>query len=73
MNKKVIAPIIITFLLILYFTPFLLGAMNLSNKLWGIKVTGVLIFIGVIGLSIYVCVERIREIRSGEENDLSKY
>ena len=32
-----------------------------------------LIFMGLIGVSIYNLVCRILEIRSGEEDDLSKY
>ena len=48
--KKIIAPVIITTLLVLC-----------------------LIFMGLIGVSIYNLVCRILEIRSGEEDDLSKY
>lgn len=43
-----------------------------------IKNIAVKIIIGIIpaalaGIMIYVAIERIKEIRSGEENDLGKY
>jgi uncharacterized membrane protein len=69
--KKMIAPIIVTVLVILYYVLY-----------FGILiyvVPGVFkIIIGIIpliftGLMIYVCVERIKEINGGEEDDLSKY
>lgn len=33
----------------------------------------VIIFIGIIGVLIYNMYERIKEIRRGDENDISKY
>lgn len=70
--KKLIAPIIVTAFVVLYvvfyfgFILFLLD--NLALK----------IILGVIPLAfsavmIYVLIERIKEIRSNEEDDLSKY
>jgi hypothetical protein len=38
-----------------------------------IKIIGTLIPLALIGVSVYVLIERIKEIRSGEEDDLSKY
>ena len=71
-TKKIIAPIIITCLLILYFTAFILGIIRIPDSLW-IKAVGIIIPLFFIGVSIFVLVERIKEIRSGEEDDLSKY
>lgn len=70
--KKLIAPIIVTAFVVLYvvfyfgFILFLLD--NLALK----------IILGVIPLAftavmIYVLIERIKEIRSNEEDDLSEY
>lgn len=69
--KKMIAPIIVTVLVILYYVLYFGILIYL--------VPGVFkIIIGIIpliftGLMIYVCVERIKEINGGEEDDLSKY
>ena len=70
-DKKKIAPIIITILIVLYYT--------LYFTLIIFAVPGVLkIIFGIVplllaGLMIYVCVQRMKEIDGGEEDDLSKY
>ncbi len=70
-KKKMIAPVVITVVMILYYLVYF-GFMIAA-------VPGIVkIILGVIPLalaavSIYVCVERIREIRGGEEDDLSEY
>lgn len=71
-KKKIIAPIIITILLLIYFSIFIFGVINIDGSLW-IKVTVLVILLGLMGGSIFVLVERIKEIRSGEEDDLGKY
>lgn len=70
--KKMIAPIIITCLLIMYFSLFILGIINIPDPLW-VKIIMLIIPLGLMGVSIFVLVERIKEIRSGEEDDISKY
>lgn len=70
--KKMIAPLIITCMLIIYFSLFILGIINIPEPLW-IKIVGIIIPLALIGVSIFVLIERIKEIRSGEEDDLSKY
>lgn len=72
-KRKMIAPIIITVLFFLYFAGFaalcfLVEGVPLFAKLIG---GGVLLLFA--GVSIYVFLERIKEIRSGEEDDLSQY
>lgn len=70
-DKKKIAPIVITILIVLYYT--------LYFTLIIFAVPGILkIIFGIIpllfaGLMIYVCVQRMKEIDGGEEDDLSKY
>lgn len=70
-DKKKIAPIVITILIVLYYT--------LYFTLVIFAVPGVLkIIFGIVpllfaGLMIYVCVQRMKEIDGGEEDDLSKY
>ena len=70
--KKIIAPLIITCILIIYFTFFILGIINTPDLLW-IKIVGTIVPLALMGVSIFVLIERIKEIRSGEEDDLSKY
>lgn len=70
--KKLVAPIIITVLLLIYFAAYLIGFSKEPLPIWG-KLLSIVIPLGFMGVSIYVLVERIKEIRSGEEDDLSKY
>ena len=70
--KKLIAPIAITTLLVLYLIAFVVLAFLFSIPLW-IKLLGGLIPLALIGVSVFVLVERIKEVRSGEEDDLSQY
>lgn len=71
-STKLIAPIIITIftviILMLYF--FLWSIVPISAP---IKVVLLLGLLALMGVSVYTLVERIEEIRSGEEDDLSKY
>ena len=67
-----IAPIIITVLMIVYVLSLLLGFLWLGFP-WYITLAGLIVGIIVIGLMIGVLFSRIKEIRSGEEDDLSKY
>lgn len=72
MWKKMIAPIVITVLLVVWFAVWSIGCLWLPFSFWG-KAAGLLIFGALAGVSIYVLVQRIKEIRSDEEDDLSKY
>ena len=70
-KKKMIAPIVITGFIILYYIFYFGILISLLDGVWKF-------LLGVIPLAlaaamIYVCVERIKEIRSGEEDDLGKY
>ena len=72
MWKKMLAPILITVLLVAWFAVWLIGCALLPIP-WVWKGIGILVSAAWIGVSVYVLVQRIKEIRSGEENDLSKY
>ena len=71
-TKKIIAPLIITFILAIYFIFYILAIANIFDSLW-IKIIGTIIPLTLMGVSIFVLIERIKEIESGEEDDLSKY
>ena len=69
--KKMIAPIVVTALFVLYYVLYF------GVIIWYID--GILKYIlGIIPLIftimiVAVCIERIKEIKKGEEDDLSKY
>jgi hypothetical protein len=71
-KKKMIAPIIISFLLAAYYFVFFILAFTLEIPLI-VKMIGLIIPILSAGVVAFVLVERLKEIRSGEEDDLSKY
>ncbi len=71
--KKIVAPVIITVLLVVYLVGFSVAAISASIQSAGILVVFGLITLALAGVMIGVCVQRIQEIRSGEEDDLSKY
>jgi len=70
-KRKMIAPIVITVVMILYYIVyfgFLISVIRgIPAILFGI------IPLALAILTIAVCIERIREIKKGEEDDLSKY
>lgn len=70
-KKKMAAPIIVTVIMVLYYALYFGFLMSLVNGFWKYAL-GIfpLIFAAV---TIKVCIERIQEIKKGEENDLSQY
>ena len=71
-GKKMIAPVIITILLLLYFIGFAAVVFMLRPPRAGC-IFGAVIPLALAGVALGVCIQRIKEIRSGEEDDLSKY
>ena len=71
-GKKMVAPVIITVLLLLYFIGFAVVVFFLRPPL-AACIIGAVIPLALAGVALGVCIQRIREIRSGEEDDLSKY
>ena len=70
-KKKMIAPIIVTIIMIVYYVVYFGFLISLLSGIWQITLGIVpLVFSGV---TIYVCVQRINEIKKGEEDDISKY
>ena len=70
---KLAAPIVITALLCLWFGTWLAHFWAAPGlPLWG-KLAGAVIPLALIGVSLYVLAERIKEIRSGDEDDLDHY
>ena len=67
-----VATIVITVILVLYYIGFFAGCVLLPIP-FGLKLLFGLVPLLLTGVCVFVLVERIREIRSGEEDDLSKY
>lgn len=71
--KKLIAPIVITVLLVVAYILWGVSVALFLEVSIFLKLIWLIIPIILIGVCIYVLIERIIEIRSGEEDDLSKY
>ena len=70
-KKKMIAPIVVTVLMILYYVVYFSWIISFLSGVW--KLALGLIPLAFAGVLIYVCVQRIYEIKKGEEDDLSQY
>ena len=70
-KRKMIAPIIITVIMILYYIAYFGFLISLLDGIW--KYALGIIPLAFSGVMIYVCVQRINEIKKGEEDDISQY
>ena len=70
-KKKMIAPIVVTILMIAYYIVYFGFLITLVSGIW--KYALGIIPLAFSAVMVKVCVERINEIKKGEENDLSKY
>ena len=70
-KKKMIAPIVVTILMVLYYVIYFGMLITLVNGLWKYALGIIPLAFTVVMLK--VCIERIREIKKGEEDDLSQY
>ena len=70
-KKKMIAPIIVTIVMVLYYIAYFGFLISLLAGIW--KYALGLIPLVFSGVMIYVCIQRIDEIRKGEEDDISQY
>ena len=70
-RKKMIAPIVVSVIMILYYVVYFGFLITLLPGRWK-YVLGIIPFVFSV-LILKVCIERINEIRKGEEDDISKY
>ena len=70
--KKMIAPIVITGLLGAYLLAYFIVVLRLPIGLF-LKILLGAIPLALLGASVYMLIERIREIRSAEEDDIGQY
>ena len=72
-GKKMIAPIIISVLFVLYYVFIAVFVLTAGGIPGMVKFLLVVIPLALAGVMTGVLISRIKEIRSGEEDDLSKY
>ena len=70
-RKKMLPPIVVSVIIILYYVVYFGILITLLDGIWK-YVLGIipLIFSAVM---LKVCIERIKEIKEGEEDDISEY
>ena len=69
--KKMIAPIVVTLITVLYFVFYFAFIIEMAEGLWVYAFA--IIPAAFAAVMLAVCIERIKEIRKGEEDDISKY
>ena len=70
-KKKMIAPILVTVITVLYFAVYFGFLTTLLEGVWRYAL-GIIPLV-LSALMVKVCIERIKEIRKGEEDDIGKY
>lgn len=69
--RKMVAPIIISVIFILYFILYFAILFYFLEGIWR-YIAGIIPLIFAV-VMVAICIQRINEIRSGEEDDISKY
>ncbi len=70
-KRKMLAPIIVTVIMVLYYVVYFGLLISLLDNIWRYALGIIPLVLSVI--MIKVCLERINEIKKGEEDDISKY
>ena len=70
-KKKMIAPIVVTAILVLYYGAYFGLLIHLLDGVW--KYALGIFPLALVAILVKVCIERIKEIKEGEEDDLSQY
>ena len=70
-KKKFIAPIIVTVVMIAYYVVYFGFLMSMLSGIFKYALGILPVALAIV--MIKVCIERIQEIKKGEEDDLSKY
>ena len=70
-KKKMIAPIVVSVVLIIYYVVYFGFIISLLSGVWGWLFGAFPIAFAAV--LVKVCIERINEIKKGEEDDISKY
>ena len=67
------APVLVAALVVLYYAGMALLFLMIPEMYWWAKVLLCVIPAGICALIIAVAIQRVREIKSGETDDLDKY
>ena len=70
-KKQFIAPILVTVLMVIYYVVYFGFLMSLLSGF--VKYVLGILPLAFSAVMVKVCIERIQEIKKGEEDDLSKY
>ena len=70
-KKKLVAPISVTIIMVLYYVAYFGFLIALIDGVWK-WILGI-VPLAFSAVMLKVCIERIKEIEKGEEDDLSKY
>lgn len=70
-RKKMVAPIVISVIVVLYYAAYFGLLITALDGIWKYVLGIVPILLSAV--MVKVCIERIKEIKDGEEDDISKY
>jgi hypothetical protein len=70
-KKKMVAPIVVTVIMALYYIVYFGFLITLLGGVWK-WILGIFP-LAFTAVTVKVCIERINEIKKGEEDDISKY
>ena len=70
-RKKLIAPIAVSVIVIAYYAVYFGVLIAVLDGVW--KYALGIIPLALVAVMIKVCIERIKEIKGGEEDDIGKY
>ena len=69
--KKMIAPMIVTLVMVLYYVAYFVFLVAVLDGIW--KYALGVIPLAFAAVTVGVCIERMKEIKEGEEDDLGQY
>lgn len=70
-EKKMIAPIVVSVVMVLYYVVYFGILITLVDGIMRVLLGIIPLILSVV--MVKVCIERIKEIKEGEEDDISKY
>ena len=70
-REKMMAPIVISVIVVLYYIAYFGFLISMLEGIW--KYALGIVPLALSAVMVKVCIERIHEIKKGEEDDLSKY
>ena len=71
-KSKMIAPIVVSIIMVLYYVVYFGFIISLINGIIFKLILGI-VPLAFSLLTVKVCIDRIKEIKKGEEDDISKY